>query len=83
MILRHLVHRPKVRTPYAGSYALNGKFKISSDSALLTYWIEANAFLQHMVRRVVGMIVDVGRGARTVEQFEPIFVRQNSQVPGQ
>lgn len=41
--------------------------------ALLTYWIEANAFLQHMVRRVVGMLVDVGRGMRTAAQFEAAF----------
>jgi tRNA pseudouridine38-40 synthase len=39
----------------------------------LTYWIEANAFLQHMVRRVVGMLVDVGRGMRTMQQFETAF----------
>lgn len=44
-----------------------------SYGARLTYWIEANAFLQHMVRRIVGMLLDVGRGARTVEQFETAF----------
>jgi tRNA pseudouridine38-40 synthase len=37
---------------------------------LWTYHIEANAFLQHMVRRIVGMLVDVGRGAKTVEDFD-------------
>jgi tRNA pseudouridine38-40 synthase len=37
------------------------------------YWIEANAFLQHMVRRIVGMLVDVGRAARTVDEFEQVF----------
>jgi tRNA pseudouridine38-40 synthase len=45
--------------------------------ALLTYWIEANAFLHHMVRRIVGMLVDVGRGARTLEQFETDFRAAN------
>jgi tRNA pseudouridine38-40 synthase len=39
----------------------------------LTYRIEADAFLQHMVRRIVGMLVDVGRGLLTVAQFETIF----------
>ena len=38
-----------------------------------TYTIEANAFLQHMVRRVVGTLVDVGRGARTLSEFEAGF----------
>lgn len=37
---------------------------------MLTYWVEANAFLQHMVRRMVGMMVDVGRGALGVGEFE-------------
>lgn len=40
-----------------------------------TYTIEANAFLQHMVRRVVGALVDVGRGRWTVEHFRAAFER--------
>jgi tRNA pseudouridine38-40 synthase len=40
---------------------------------LLTYRIEANAFLQHMVRRIVGMLADVGRGVMTVPEFEDAF----------
>lgn len=42
---------------------------------LLIYRIEATAFLQHMVRRIVGMLVDVGRGWLTPEQFEDRFRR--------
>lgn len=37
------------------------------------YVVEANGFLQHMVRRIVGMVVDVGRGWTTLEQFETAF----------
>lgn len=44
-----------------------------SYGALLTYSVEANAFLQHMVRRIVGTLVDVGRGTLTVEQFDAAF----------
>ena len=47
----------------------------ASDGNLLIYHIEANAFLQHMVRRIVGMLVTVGRGAMTVSEFEAIFQR--------
>lgn len=36
----------------------------------LCYQVEANAFLKHMVRRMVGMMVDVGRGAMDIRQFE-------------
>ncbi len=39
----------------------------------LMYRIEANAFLQHMVRRIVGMLVMVGRGTLTVSEFETVF----------
>ena len=38
-----------------------------------TYTIEANAFLQHMVRRIVGALVDVGRGRWTVDEFRAAF----------
>jgi len=38
-----------------------------------TYCIEADAFLQHMVRRIVGTLVDVGRGMMTLAQFEAAF----------
>lgn len=40
---------------------------------LWTYRIEADAFLQHMVRRIVGTLVDVGRGMMTLAQFEAAF----------
>jgi tRNA pseudouridine38-40 synthase len=38
-----------------------------------TYTIEANAFLQHMVRRIVGTLVDVGRGTMSAAAFEAAF----------
>lgn len=39
----------------------------------LIYTIEATAFLQHMVRRVVGMLVEVGQGALTTTEFKNRF----------
>ncbi len=45
--------------------------------ALLVYRVEANAFLQHMVRRVVGMLVEVGRGALTTGDFATAFRAAN------
>jgi tRNA pseudouridine38-40 synthase len=35
-----------------------------------TFDIEANAFLPHMVRRIVGTLVEVGRGKLSVAEFE-------------
>jgi tRNA pseudouridine38-40 synthase len=42
---------------------------------LWTYTIEANAFLQHMVRRIVWLHIAAGRGRLTVSQFEDLFRR--------
>jgi len=42
---------------------------------LFTYHIEANAFLYHMVRRVVALIVEVGSGANSLAAFEADFRR--------
>lgn len=40
---------------------------------ILLYRIEATAFLQHMVRRIVAMLVEVGSGHLSVGQFEDNF----------
>lgn len=41
-----------------------------SNNCVLLFDIEANAFLPQMVRRIVGALVEVGRGALEVEEFE-------------
>lgn len=48
---------------------------------LWDYQIEANAFLQHMVRRAVWMLVKTGQGVLTSERFETLF-RQARLVGG-
>lgn len=40
---------------------------------LLCYTVEANAFLYHMVRRMVGVQLAVGRGRMSIDQFMTIF----------
>ncbi len=50
------------------------------DERLLIYRIEANAFLKHMVRRVVALLVAVGRGALTEAAFEAILLSR--EIPG-
>lgn len=44
----------------------------------LHYYIEANAFLQHMVRRIVGHLTDVGRGVHSVDEFQAVM--HNAQI---
>jgi tRNA pseudouridine38-40 synthase len=38
----------------------------------LVFRIEADGFLYKMVRRIVGSLVEVGRGARTVTDFREL-----------
>jgi tRNA pseudouridine38-40 synthase len=40
-----------------------------NEDLALVFTIEANAFLKHMVRKLVGSMIKVGRGAWSVEQF--------------
>jgi tRNA pseudouridine38-40 synthase len=46
---------------------------------LAVFEIEANAFLPHMVRRIVGTLVEVGRGRLTAGEFENMV---NEAPPG-
>jgi tRNA pseudouridine38-40 synthase len=48
--------------------------------ATATFDIEANAFLPHMVRRIVGTLIEVGRGKLSVREFERLV---NEAPPGE
>ena len=50
------------------------------EGQLLIYRVEASGFLKHMVRRIVGLLVAVGRGALTVAEFEAILLSR--EIPG-
>lgn len=59
----------------------------SADAALLTLEIEADHFLQHMVRTLVGTLVEVGIGKREPDQMTELFktgerVQAGYNVPG-
>jgi tRNA pseudouridine38-40 synthase len=40
---------------------------------LLEFWIEADMFLRHMNRALVGAMLEVGSGRRTVDQFKSLL----------
>jgi tRNA pseudouridine38-40 synthase len=54
-----------IRRVYRTSLAQNGD--------VLGYTIEATAFLRHMVRNIVGTLVEVGRGQRTPQSFADLM----------
>ncbi len=46
---------------------------LSRDGAFVIYDVEATAFLRHMVRNIVGTLVEVGRGERTPASFRELL----------
>ncbi|HET9819710.1 MAG TPA: tRNA pseudouridine(38-40) synthase TruA [Rhodanobacteraceae bacterium] len=44
--------------------------------------IEANAFLHHMVRNIVGSLLEIGRGERPVEWIAELLAARNRDVAG-
>jgi tRNA pseudouridine38-40 synthase len=54
---------------------------LESRGSLLVYTIEATAFLRHMVRNVIGSLVEVGRGERPPQSFSELLeVRDRTQA---
>ncbi|HEY6564641.1 MAG TPA: tRNA pseudouridine synthase A, partial [Pirellulaceae bacterium] len=49
-------------------------YRDPQDADELDFEIEANGFLYNMVRGIVGSLVEVGRGSRSVEWFEEILL---------
>jgi len=47
--------------------------RLVRSSGLLVYRIEATAFLKHMVRNIVGTLVDVGRGDRPADAMRDLL----------
>jgi tRNA pseudouridine38-40 synthase len=50
---------------------------VRPDDKFLLYDIEGRSFLRHMVRNIIGTLVDVGRGAIPVEEFARIFAARD------
>jgi tRNA pseudouridine38-40 synthase len=49
---------------------------------LLLYDVEANAFLRHMVRNIVGTLVEVGRGERGADSFAALLEAKDRMQAG-
>ena len=62
----------------AGCDAVHAVRKIFANSlvekdGMLVYAVEATAYLRHMVRNIVGTVVEVGRGERKPETFAELL----------
>lgn len=49
---------------------------------IISFLFEANGFLRHMVRNIVGTVVEVGRGRTGLDEFEEIICAKNRQMAG-
>ncbi len=61
-----------IRTVYVSEWIVQPEI----NGTLWTYTIEGNAFLKHMVRRIVSLLVRVGQGKVTVSEFDELFQRR-------
>ncbi len=52
------------------------------DADFLYFTIEADGFLKHMVRNIVGTLVEVGKGKRTSEQFRQVLQARDRRQAG-
>jgi len=52
-------------------------------SALLVYEIAGDGFLRHMVRAIVGTLVEIGRGRRPVEWMTAVLSSRDRAAAGQ
>ncbi|HUI28503.1 MAG TPA: tRNA pseudouridine(38-40) synthase TruA [Candidatus Kryptonia bacterium] len=59
---------------------LCSEFTITAEQVV--YTVEATAFLRHMVRNLIGTLVDVGTGARSVEDFRAVLELRDRQRAG-
>lgn len=52
------------------------------EEAVLDFLIEADGFLKHMVRNIVGTLVDVGKGKISVADFQKVIEAKDRRVAG-
>jgi tRNA pseudouridine38-40 synthase len=53
------------------------------DGGLLEFWIEADTFMRHMNRVLVGTMLEVARGRRSLEQFAELLDGRPRSAAGQ
>ena len=58
------------------------KIRIQKEGALLTFTFEGNGFLYHMIRILVGTLLEVGMGERKAEGMPEILQAKNRELAG-
>ncbi len=55
---------------------------VCRERAFLVYTVEARSFVRHMVRNIVGTLVDVGYGTVSVDEFAAVFAARDRSRAG-
>jgi tRNA pseudouridine38-40 synthase len=55
---------------------------VGRDGDLIVYDVEANAFLRHMVRNIIGTLVEVGSGERDAADMERLLAARDRNLAG-
>lgn len=64
------------------TYRLVEHAKVVKQGPFLIFDIKANAFLQHMVRNIVGSLMEVGKGKKGASWINSLLAARNRQVAG-
>jgi tRNA pseudouridine38-40 synthase len=67
-----------IRTIFASAW----ERRVVEDGMLLVYCVRGNGFLHHMVRNLVGTMIDVGRGYRKPEEVPEILAARSRSAAG-
>ena len=65
-----------------GSPKRGARRRQACPSALLIYEISGTGFLRHMVRNIVGTLVEIGRGRQPVEWMHDVLARRDRTLAG-
>lgn len=58
------------------------RLEVKAFPPLITIEIEANGFLKHMVRNIVGVLVETGQGKRNPQDIRQILIARDRKVAG-
>jgi tRNA pseudouridine38-40 synthase len=81
------ITRSTTREVFSSSVAVSPSNLTEAESAgrtgrLVTYDVTADGFLRHMVRAIVGSLVEVGRGKRSPQWISELLVSRNRALAG-
>ena len=69
--------RPCLTAPEGARANLSGTGQGAGEGRLIVYEIAGNGFLRHMVRIIVGTLVEIGRGRRPVEWVDEVLASRD------